>query len=174
VTESNLSEPETKLSHIWQLPGLVELEFPKHISKLPAWISKAIDLECLNLIYCESLGDSLLIEPVLAILYTSLERVECEGCVKLSTPPQEVCRQGGLAVAKFLRQVNGDGEMTKSITLFLIGDGEAGKTSVLLALKSPENKACHIRADRALDPLAPRYSHDGQGSQKERCSPIVA
>ena len=138
---------------LWQLSCLVEIEFPKHIDMIPAWVSNLVDLKCLNLSFCEQLAGNLYSVPLLPLMERAkgLIRIECEGCIKVTNPPQEICAQGGLvrgqAVAKFFGLLGTEWEMSKTLTLFLLGDGEAGKTSVLLALKSVDGKAHHIRAD---------------------------
>ena len=76
-----------------------------------------------------------------------LKSIECKGCLQLYYPPFEICSQGGEAVMELLREVRRCGQYSKSITLFLMGDGEAGKTSVVRALKSKEDRTAHIRAD---------------------------
>lgn len=78
---------------------------------------------------------------------TLLEEVECTGCPSLLSPPPEVCFQGGKAVMNFLREVNSNGQPNKSITIFLIGDGESGKTSILSALRSSNNTSAKIHID---------------------------
>ena len=48
---------------------------------------------------------------------------------------------------RFLREVERTGQISTTVTLFLIGDGEAGKTSIIMSLKSESNRAFHIRTD---------------------------
>ena len=76
-----------------------------------------------------------------------LASLSCEGCSQLWSIPQEVCSQGGEAVVRFLREVERTGQINTSVTLFLIGDGEAGKTSIIMGLTSESNRAFHIRTD---------------------------
>ena len=72
----------------------------------------------------------------------------CQDCPNLWSPPHEVASQGGTATMDFLR----DGAKNLEMSLFLIGDGEAGKTSVLRALKSERNVAEWIREDQRTVP----------------------
>ncbi len=80
-------------------------------------------------------------------LMPSLTEFACKNCPKLITPPMEVAIQGGQVVMGFLRELNRDGELNKSMVVFLIGDGECGKTSLLSALKSSDNRASKIDKD---------------------------
>eukprot|EP00291_Cryptomonas_curvata_P009238 CAMPEP_0172198962 /NCGR_PEP_ID=MMETSP1050-20130122/28407_1 /TAXON_ID=233186 /ORGANISM="Cryptomonas curvata, Strain CCAP979/52" /LENGTH=1402 /DNA_ID=CAMNT_0012875899 /DNA_START=67 /DNA_END=4275 /DNA_ORIENTATION=- len=125
-----------------ELSDFTALEFPKHITKLPSWVCDCIKLEALNLVCCENV-QSLPIAEILNL--PNLKVLDCKGCSKLYYPPQEVCKQGGTAVMRFLQEVNG--QVSTNMNLFLIGEGEAGKTSVVIALKSSSNSAYHIRAD---------------------------
>jgi GTPase SAR1 family protein len=137
----------TKVS---QLPGLSALEFPKHILQLPAWLATLKDLETLDLSWCTVLSDTLLVEPVMTLLGNvgTLDSVECIGCVGLHTPPREVCEQGGKVVAEFLRALSNEGRMSKRMSLFLIGDEGAGKTSIVSALRTGESRAHPTRNSR--------------------------
>ena len=120
------------------------LEFPKHILELPAWGLQLEGLKRLDLHGCANLK----ILPVAALLrITSLEELDCRGCFRLFSPPQEICDLGGKAVMEFLREVEKDGEFSKQMTLFLLGDGESGKTSVIKALKSSNSCAERIHED---------------------------
>lgn len=76
-----------------------------------------------------------------------LEELECTNCPSLLSPPPEVCLQGGKAVMNFIREVNSNGQPNKSITIFLIGNGESGKTSILSALRSKSNTSESIDTD---------------------------
>ncbi len=48
---------------------------------------------------------------------------------------------------RFLRDVESTGQINTSLNLFLIGDGEADKSSVIMSLKSESDMAFHIRTD---------------------------
>jgi len=78
----------------------------------------------------------------------SLQEVKCESCVSLQLPPPEIASQGGAAAFTYLQSVKRDSEANKRINLILIGNGEAGKTSVLRALRSDKDKADKIEVDR--------------------------
>ena len=101
-----------------------------------------LKLEILNIEYCGYI-DSVPIVEVLNL--PNLKELACEGCSKLYYPAQEICKQGGKATLRFLQEVNG--QVNTRMNLFLIGDSEAGKTSVIMALKSNSNKAYYIRTD---------------------------
>ncbi len=66
----------------------------------------------------------------------------------LWSPPQEVAAQGGMECVDFARELNsGAVEADTRMTLFLLGDGEAGKTSVFTALRSADGTAERVRED---------------------------
>ena len=109
---------------------------------MPDWVFNCFKLQVLSIEYCECI-DSLPIAEVLNL--PDLKELACEGCSKLYYPAQEICKQGGKATLKFLQEVNG--QVNTRMNLFLIGEGEAGKTSVVMALKSSSNSAYHIRTD---------------------------
>ena len=120
------------------------IEMPKHISKLPSWVLQLYGLEMLSLAGCG------LIEAVPhedLIKFPFLKSLDLSGCGKLYSPPQEICSQGGKATMEFLREVKRNGKFNETMNLFLLGDGEAGKSSVIMALKSDFNRAAYIRAD---------------------------
>ena len=136
--------PGKTSSFLSEVPNLSAIEFPKHIAELPLWVSQLTALQTLDLRNCwylETLPLGYLLD------FPQLKRLECQGCVNLSSPPQEICEQGGEAVLAFLKEVRRSGQFSKSMTLFLIGDGEAGKTSVISALKSDAGRTNYIRAD---------------------------
>jgi hypothetical protein len=126
------------------VPHISGLEFPTHIPHLPSWVFSFSDLVSLNLKCCVHL-QHLPLEELMDRL--PLRHLNCAGCSQLWSPPQEVCNQGGDITVRFLHEVKARGEFSSEMTLLLIGDGEAGKTSVVLALKSENNKAPYIRSD---------------------------
>jgi hypothetical protein len=77
----------------------------------------------------------------------SVRELACADCPNLWSPPQEVAAQGGKECMDFARESLRDGTVSTRMTLFLLGDGEAGKTSVFRALKSAEGRAERIRED---------------------------
>ena len=115
------------------------LRFSKHIDKLPLWVLNLVDLKLLDLEYCSSI-ETLPLHQLL-----KLDSLMLKGCTQLWNPPQEICNQGGKATMQFLRQVKEEGEFSREMNLFLIGDGEAGKTSLINALIY--GKAQKIRRD---------------------------
>ena len=130
--------------YIMDIPNLVQLEFPKHINRVPVWISKVTSLENLILDCCSELE---VIPWQSLVAMPCLKSIECKDCLQLIYPPMEICKQGGEEVMNFLREVQRYGQYSKSMNLFLVGDGEAGKTSVIRALKSRDDRTSHIRAD---------------------------
>jgi GTPase SAR1 family protein/tetratricopeptide (TPR) repeat protein len=78
---------------------------------------------------------------------SSIKELLCLNCPNLWSPPHEIARQGGAATMDFMREVFRDGDFNFEMTLFLLGDGEAGKTSVFKSLKSHNNAAEHIKED---------------------------
>ena len=82
---------------------------------------------------------------------STLKELECPGCSQLISPPPEVAehpawnkgrgresmqflQRSRRESMQFLRECIQDGGVNKELALFLIGDGEAGKTSVMRAL----------------------------------------
>ncbi len=74
-------------------------------------------------------------------------RLLCKGCTSLVTPPPEIAMQGGEACVSFLRSINSEGIINKNMGLFLVGDGESGKTSLIRALKSQDFHTTPIDVD---------------------------
>ena len=72
----------------------------------------------------------------------SLESLECAGCPLLASPPMEVAEFGGKQVVDFIRDSVRDGGCNQILDLFLIGEGEAGKTSVMKALMNEDGNTC--------------------------------
>lgn len=82
----------------------------------------------------------------LAIMH-SLERLECRGCPRLFSPPEEVANRGGRSVMLFVRGVTRQGRENTQMPLLFLGDSCAGKTSLISALVSPESVAKRIPRD---------------------------
>ena len=89
-------------------------------------------------------------QTTIASILTCLTSLDCRECPELWAPPQEICAQGGAATVKFIRALSEDPDTqyNTDMNLFFIGEGEAGKTSVILALKSDSDQAYHIRVDQ--------------------------
>jgi GTPase SAR1 family protein len=76
--------------------------------------------------------------PVIALgKLRCLTSVDCSG-IKLVSPPAEIVKQGPTAVAQYILALGDGAEKNHDVLLMLIGDGEAGKTSMLQALKDLE------------------------------------
>jgi hypothetical protein len=128
-------------------PNLVAVQLPKHTTVLPQWLllhCSSSSLQTLNLANCRCLEKLPLADILKFPVLTSLS---CEGCSQLWSIPQEICSQGGVTTMRFLREVERAGQINTSVTLFLIGDGEAGKTSIIMSLTSESGRAFHIRTD---------------------------
>lgn len=77
----------------------------------------------------------------------NLRSFTCRGCPRLLSPPSEIAELGGLETLKFIREIVRDGVFNKSMQLFLIGDGESGKTSLIRALMSSSDTSVGIHRD---------------------------
>uniref|UniRef100_A0A7S4JL51 Roc domain-containing protein n=1 Tax=Guillardia theta TaxID=55529 RepID=A0A7S4JL51_GUITH len=117
------------------------------MKSLPRWISElGVAFKVIDVSGNPSLSRLPLDE--LCSMESSLQEVKCESCVSLQLPPPEIASQGGAAAFTYLQSVKRDSEANKRINLILIGNGEAGKTSVLRALRSDKDKADKIEVDR--------------------------
>lgn len=73
--------------------------------------------------------------------------VDCSG-IKLASPPVEIVQHGPEAVARYIRDLGEGAARNHDVLLMFIGDGEAGKTSTLKALKNIDsNVAGTINVD---------------------------
>ncbi|EKX32844.1 hypothetical protein GUITHDRAFT_175538 [Guillardia theta CCMP2712] len=78
--------------------------------------------------------------PALELLSsTQVQLIKCSNCPQLITPPMEIANQGSTVTMKFLRELLEQQELNETIHLSVIGEGEAGKTSLLQALQDTEN-----------------------------------
>ena len=78
--------------------------------------------------------------PVLELCRIStLQQIKCSGCPNLLSLPIEVAENGGVEAMQFLREYVENGAENNSISLFFLGEGEIGKTSLTLALMNEEN-----------------------------------
>jgi hypothetical protein len=102
-------------------------------------------------------------QNTIAEVLTSLSELYCSGCPSLWSPPPEICQQGGKAPVDFIRAVKLNGKFNLNMNLFLIGDGEAGKTSLIMALRSKSDHAHYIRNDhRTVGIDISRWSPSGE------------
>jgi GTPase SAR1 family protein len=110
---------------------------------IPETISKLTQLEELNVA-----GLPLTSLPVIALgTLRNLTSVDCSG-IKLPSPPSEIVKQGPAAVARYILALGEGAAENHDVLLMLIGDGEAGKTSMLQALKNLDsNRAGTIGVD---------------------------
>jgi len=89
--------------------------------------------------------------PAEVLCKSSIRMLECAGCPLLDSPPAEVADRGGTESMRFLRECFTDGAMNQSLALFLIGDGEAGKTSVMRAIMNEEGSPPDVSPAIAKD-----------------------
>eukprot|EP00960_Hanusia_phi_P036536 752375-Hanusia_phi.AAC.1 len=115
------------------------------IQSLPPWITQLGFRLCIIDVSGNPNLSRLPVDELCSI--ENLKEIRCEGCIVLSLPPPEIADQGGQTVVTYLRRVHEDGECNKRMSLILIGNGEAGKTSVLQALKSKDDRATKIDVD---------------------------
>jgi hypothetical protein len=71
-------------------------------------------------------------------IHTHTYSVDCSG-VRIASPPAEIVKQGPGAVARYILDLEDGADENTDVLLMFIGDGEAGKTSTLLALKNTES-----------------------------------
>ena len=95
-------------------PDLQLVVLTSPTSSHAASVSELAKLEKLDFCMNPSLARLPLTE-ILAI--ESLTALECRGCPKLASPPQEVAKQGGAATLTFVREANRDGEANSALTL---------------------------------------------------------
>jgi GTPase SAR1 family protein len=140
---------------------VTSLEFPKHIARVYPWAASLDGLKAMQLSKCRRL-ESLPLDAIAA--NASMVELHLKGCKSLWSPPQEVNGQGGRATMEFLREVYATGRASDEMTLFVIGSGESGKTSLLSALKSGEDRAPRIHEDsRTVGIDIATYSPPGSG-----------
>jgi Leucine-rich repeat (LRR) protein len=76
------------------------------------------------------------------LLDENLKHIELKGNQRLKKPPPEVCDRGGAAVVQYLHTMSMDNDHDENtdITLGLLGEMDAGKTTLLSALRSGIDK----------------------------------
>ena len=92
---------------------------------------QTLNVKCLDL-QGNSRLDKLPVKELCDI--TSLVKLECANCLQLLSIPLEVAALGGTDTMLFLREYARDGAYNEALSLFLVGGGENGKTSLLHAL----------------------------------------
>lgn len=123
---------------------LSHVQFKSLLDMLPRF-----SVNCTTLVSIDVSHNLLLESLPLAALCAlpALQELSCADCPLLISPPPEVALQGGRAVMAFVRDVVSSGVRNQSMVLFLIGDGESGKTSLRNALVSSENHTVPIGQD---------------------------
>jgi ankyrin repeat protein/Ca2+-binding EF-hand superfamily protein/GTPase SAR1 family protein len=147
--------------------SLIELEFDPFLA-----LECLEELECTNCprlrkVYCArtvsgrvldrcrlttvDLSTNVLLEALPLQLFGSLKslcQVTLRGCPILFSPPPEICARGGRITLRFLRELQDSGHESRHMTLFLMGNGESGKTSTLKALQAEDGRSERIHEDR--------------------------
>ena len=68
-----------------------------------------------------------------------LRELECADCLLLESPPPELAKEGGASAMTFVRECVKQGQVNESLSLFFVGGGECGKTSIKRALVNEES-----------------------------------
>ncbi len=103
------------------------------------------DIKCLDV-----RGNSRLVKMPVEELssISTLQGIECSGCPRLLSIPLEVAEKGGSETLSFARDCVKNGAINDSLSVFFIGDGEVGKTSLRMSLMNEkENTAIKIGKD---------------------------
>jgi Leucine-rich repeat (LRR) protein len=150
---------------VGQLTRLRTLKLDKNkVEELPATVCDLIQLETLDLsnnnlrtlprevgqltrLRRLNLDDNSLEKlPIVEIISnTTLDWLGCKCNKRLSSPPPEIANQGGEAVVRYLRLASpqAGGILNRDVELFMVGNGESGKTSVLAMLKKGKAERIH-------------------------------
>jgi GTPase SAR1 family protein len=73
----------------------------------------------------------------------SLTSIECRGCSRLYCPPPEIAELEGVEVVNYLKSARVDGILNTDFEMITIGNGEAGKTSVIRAMMKGTSEKIH-------------------------------
>jgi hypothetical protein len=129
-------------SEVGQLMHLETLDLSNnHLHTLPCEVGQ---LTCLHTLKLDN--NSLEKLPIVELISNpALGCLDCNGNKKLSCPPPEIVNQGGKAVVHYLRLASpqAGGVVTRHVELFMVGNGESGKTSVLAMLKNGKAERIH-------------------------------
>ncbi|PAA48002.1 hypothetical protein BOX15_Mlig030627g5 [Macrostomum lignano] len=90
------------------------------------------------------------LSPRLAEL-PSLNHVDVGRCPALRTPPLEVVQRGSAALLSYLKFLASDQVECKRTKLMFVGLGGVGKTSLLRALRDPDNKTTAMGSEEITD-----------------------
>ena len=107
----------------------IDLSF-QAIKSIPDEIQQLVRLQTLILDNCILLAS---ISPMLSNL--PITQLGLSNCLSLKTPPPEIQRRGVNAIMKYLKRLMSGEVLFKRTKLMLVGLGEAGKTSLLNALR---------------------------------------
>jgi len=116
---------------IFSITSLTELDFSfQAIRFIPNAISGLVNLSRLNLDSCVRLASISAKLGNLPLTHLNINR-----CFSLKTPPPEIQRRGFTAIVAYLKGLSAGSVACKRTKLMLVGLGEAGKTSLLNALR---------------------------------------
>lgn len=132
---------------ILQMKNLVTLDLSfQSITQIPDEIENLKKLDTLILSNCILLEN---LSPKLALL--PLKKLDLANCLSLTTPPPEIVRRGMEPVLTYLsRMISGYVEL-KRTKLMLVGLGQAGKTTLLKALKGKLDKTSDVTDGISID-----------------------
>ena len=147
---------------VGKLSSLVTLDLSgcSGLASLPAEVGQLGSLTTLYLRNCQKLASL----PVEVGQLTQLEKLAVRGCTALQSPPLAIAAQGVSAIHRYFEQ--GPYIVSRSCKLVLLGDGEAGKTSLLSGLRAGRpDPAAAGRDGRTIDlELSSLTLHDNSGA----------
>ena len=77
----------------------------------------------------------------------NLQVLNCTGCLHIHGLPPAVASQGGMATMKYLRTLESSHTVNREMQIIVLGNGEAGKSSLISAIMAENNRACKIGVD---------------------------
>lgn len=103
------------------------------------------EIENLKKLYSLILNDCILLESISPkIANLSLFKLSLNNCISLVTPPPEIVHRGMDSVMTYLKRLISGSVELKRTKLMLVGLGQAGKTSLLRALKNVKTENCEV------------------------------
>eukprot|EP00292_Cryptomonas_paramecium_P033687 CAMPEP_0113674864 /NCGR_PEP_ID=MMETSP0038_2-20120614/7680_1 /TAXON_ID=2898 /ORGANISM="Cryptomonas paramecium" /LENGTH=873 /DNA_ID=CAMNT_0000591541 /DNA_START=526 /DNA_END=3144 /DNA_ORIENTATION=- /assembly_acc=CAM_ASM_000170 len=126
--------------------SLVGFVMPKHIEKLPSWVyNQFFGLEVLD--FSGVPGDREAAAPGHAEEAAAAFQAGAHRVLEAVVPAARDLRAGWGGDGPLSPLGEQERELQQQLNIFLIGDGESGKTSVVKALNSDEGRADYIRTD---------------------------
>ena len=77
----------------------------------------------------------------------SLNFIECVGSPQVYSLPPEVAKQGGSNAMEYLRLTQGNSTESRELQIIVIGNGEAGKSSLINCVRNQDGKSKKIHED---------------------------